>query len=380
MSTNHNRIRVADLETNEPNKILKTNAKGELEFSNASNLQVESYNALDCTAEGKVLDARQGKVLKDMIDNKTINLASDGETQINTAISEDNKVISRSKLFNWWTWIKSQAQTISGAWNFTNKVTLATGTSTTPPLIIPNGDLTNAQQNGAIERDSNGQLWETHNNVRSRLITTSDGLILIPYKSPNTIQTNISGTISATSQSISNSTAVGNIKNFSILRLNICTEVYFLPNSPSLGTIEPITAKTEIYLRINNGLFATNYSGISPTNQVKIIELFGLKNNGLKNYQSPFLTDIQNSDPLLAQWSTLRFLTQNITDGITTNGEAKYYLRDAQNTRTFGASEASFSFVIVNTVTYSDSNNINGQNISKTTRSNNYSIFLETIR
>lgn len=69
MSTNHNRIKVADLETNEPNKILKTNVKGELEFSDSINTQNENYNALDCTIEGKALDARQGKVLKEMIDN-----------------------------------------------------------------------------------------------------------------------------------------------------------------------------------------------------------------------------------------------------------------------------------------------------------------------
>lgn len=126
MSTNHNRIRVADLETNQPNKILKTNQNGELEFSDANNLQAESYNALDCTTEGKTLDARQGKVLKDMIDNKTVNLATDAETQINTAISEDSKVISRSKLFNWWQWIKTQATTIAGDWIFTGSLKVNT--------------------------------------------------------------------------------------------------------------------------------------------------------------------------------------------------------------------------------------------------------------
>ncbi|SFD94170.1 hypothetical protein [Flavobacterium phragmitis] len=39
MSTNHNRIKVADLETNQPNKILKTNQNGELEFSDVENQQ-----------------------------------------------------------------------------------------------------------------------------------------------------------------------------------------------------------------------------------------------------------------------------------------------------------------------------------------------------
>ncbi|OIV42230.1 hypothetical protein [Flavobacterium johnsoniae] len=380
MSTNHNRIKVADLETNQPNKILKTNLNGELEFSDANNLQTENYNALDCTSEGKTLDARQGKVLKDMINNKTVNLASDAETQINTSISEDNKIVSRSKLFNWWQWVKSQTQTISGAWNFSNKVTLRSGTKDIPPLIIPNGTLTSPYQNGAIERDENGQLWETNLGIRSRILTTADQIVLVPYKTPGLIQTNISGPISATNQSTSLNTKIGSIKNSSVLRLNLINEVYFSTTSPSLGNIEPTDAKTEIYLKINNGLFSSNYTGISTTNQVKIIEFSGLKNNGLKNYQSAFITQIQNSNLALAQWSTLSFFTQNIKDGVTTNGEATYYLRDELNTRTFGASEASFSFVFVNTVTYDDSTNIKGQNKSKLIRLNSLAIYLETIR
>lgn len=67
MDTNYNRIKVADLETNQPNKILKTNENGELEFSNISNLKTDNYNGLDYTEEGKALDARQGKVLRDLI-------------------------------------------------------------------------------------------------------------------------------------------------------------------------------------------------------------------------------------------------------------------------------------------------------------------------
>jgi hypothetical protein len=45
--------------------------------------------------------------------------ATDAETQITAAVSEDNKHVTRLKLFNWWTWIKAQAATIGGVWNFT---------------------------------------------------------------------------------------------------------------------------------------------------------------------------------------------------------------------------------------------------------------------
>jgi len=71
MSTNHNRIKVSDLETDDPDKILATNSNGELEFIATKNIKVDSYNALDYEQEGKALDARQGKILKDLVNNKT---------------------------------------------------------------------------------------------------------------------------------------------------------------------------------------------------------------------------------------------------------------------------------------------------------------------
>ncbi|KAF2507138.1 hypothetical protein EYY60_21770 [Flavobacterium zhairuonense] len=77
MSTNHNRIKVADLETNEPDKILSTNSLGELEFTNINAIKVDSYNALDYTDAGKALDARQGKILKDFINDINALLVSD---------------------------------------------------------------------------------------------------------------------------------------------------------------------------------------------------------------------------------------------------------------------------------------------------------------
>ncbi|WP_166922426.1 hypothetical protein [Flavobacterium poyangense] len=70
MSTTYNRIKVADLEKNQQDKILITNLNGELEFRDINRVKTESYNALDYSLEGKALDARQGKVLKDTIDTK----------------------------------------------------------------------------------------------------------------------------------------------------------------------------------------------------------------------------------------------------------------------------------------------------------------------
>lgn len=77
MNLNHNRIKVADLERNQQNKILTTGQNGELEFTDINDIKIDSYNALDYVTEGKSLDARQGKILKDLIDNINTLLASD---------------------------------------------------------------------------------------------------------------------------------------------------------------------------------------------------------------------------------------------------------------------------------------------------------------
>ena len=381
MSTNHNRIKVADLETNQPNKILKTNLNGELEFSDVSTLKTENYNALDCTSEGKALDARQGKVLKDMIDNKTVNLASDAETQINTAVSEDSKVVSRSKLFNWWQWIKSQTQTISGPWNFTNKVRLASGTKDTPPLIIPNGTLTSSYQNGAIERDLNGQLWETHNNIRSRLFTTSDGFPII-YKSIRSIETILANAaVSGTSQILSTGSTIGAFSDISMYRFNMFTLIRASLNEfTSSNNIKPTLIKSEIFLKINNGIFGTTFSGTNPVNQVKIAEYNGLNNNGYQNYQNILIFDHHNPSSIDARWSSVTFPEHTI-DGNTVKQVSKtYYLRDAANSKTLGASQASFSIVFVNSVEYNDKTNSEGLNAHASIRTENRTIFIENIK
>ncbi|WP_311260686.1 hypothetical protein, partial [Xanthomonas sp. WCS2017Cala2-12] len=55
----------------------------------------------------KALTAEMGKQLQETKLEGVI--ATDEETQIEEEVLEDNKVISRSKLFNWWENIKTKA-------------------------------------------------------------------------------------------------------------------------------------------------------------------------------------------------------------------------------------------------------------------------------
>lgn len=91
MGTSHNRIKVADLENSLPDRILITNNKGELQFSDISGIKIDSYNYLDYTVPGKILDARQGKILKDLIDMQrtALELKQDTAAQAEVSASQN---------------------------------------------------------------------------------------------------------------------------------------------------------------------------------------------------------------------------------------------------------------------------------------------------
>ncbi|GEM_PF-1774549 len=109
MSTNHNRIKVADLETNQQNKILITNSSGELEFSDVNNIKADSYNGLDYTQEDKALDARQGKVLKDSLDslNNALDRKEDKSNKVQNIEENKNSTSAFPSIKSLYDWSKS---------------------------------------------------------------------------------------------------------------------------------------------------------------------------------------------------------------------------------------------------------------------------------
>ena len=184
-------------------------------------LSLETILVNDLTTGGvtKALTAEMGKQLQETKLEGAI--ATDEETQIRGEIPEDNKLISRSKLFNWWEWQKTQYQIfydnvsfskgllfgevgymtfgayllmrarqgsqlslgIEGASNdavvineqgliLTQQTRFLGGTSENPSFILDKGNLTTVPQEGAIERDDNGVLWDTNRGIRSELVPT----------------------------------------------------------------------------------------------------------------------------------------------------------------------------------------------------------------
>ncbi|WP_426293746.1 right-handed parallel beta-helix repeat-containing protein [Dyadobacter endophyticus] len=81
-------------------------------------------------------------------------IASDAEKQISASVSEDSKVVSRSKLFNWWAWLKTQAQVVSAAWTFSNSVKM----SNLPTFASESAAAAGGLTTGSLYKTSSGEI------------------------------------------------------------------------------------------------------------------------------------------------------------------------------------------------------------------------------
>lgn len=251
MDTNHNRIKVADLEKNERNKILTTDNNGELKFSDINDIKIDSYNSLDYTTPGKALDARQGKVLKDLIDNDNANVL--------------HKTGDES-----WSGIKST----SNSGGFTNALQLENNSTFSTVLAITNNStgfgtsITNYNTGyGAYINNIGGGLGMYVNNANS---TTAYG-----------VRIDNQGTGSG----------IGLFNSFTgraidILNSNTGTAIRLDSSSSSTGDLLSITKNSVPITRIDsNGIITTstptstdNSSKVATTAFVKAITLQGSGN------------------------------------------------------------------------------------------------------
>jgi len=122
-----------------------------------------------------------GKLQAQATTRLTGTIATDAETQIIATVIEDNKFVSRLKLFNWWGWVKGQVQTITARWIF-SILRFATGSSNSAPA---NGDVWN----------NNGFNFQ-FGSLLTKLLMTQGNPDLIGLGS-RIIQTNSVGDISA---------------------------------------------------------------------------------------------------------------------------------------------------------------------------------------
>jgi hypothetical protein len=97
MSTNHNRIKVADLETNEPNKTLVTNQDGELEFINITGGGDQDLQSIIENGSFATLNSGDKVTFEDADTFNKTNI-SGHQIEINTDANGDQVILSPDKL------------------------------------------------------------------------------------------------------------------------------------------------------------------------------------------------------------------------------------------------------------------------------------------
>lgn len=136
-------------------------------------------NDLTTGGSSKALTAEMGKQLDEI--KLTGTIASDVETQITAAILEDNKVISRLKLFNWWNWLKRLPLT----WNNTIYTTDSLG-QTKSQLSYLGFSMFNSRSEKIFDIDNQGIHFKLNTTGGTHIIedrNSTGNILVLPSKS-----------------------------------------------------------------------------------------------------------------------------------------------------------------------------------------------------
>lgn len=131
-----------------------------------------AYNMLMTIPDGIIITHNSNGDFRTDMTSKGIKF---GRAAVQAELNTDNLTTSRTLL------IPDKAGTIALKGDF---LTTPVGDTVKPALVIPSGNLTTTPQDGAIERDWYGILWETHGGVREK-INVPD----VPYKSITNLNT-----------------------------------------------------------------------------------------------------------------------------------------------------------------------------------------------
>jgi hypothetical protein len=268
MDTNYNRIKVADLETNQPNKTLATNENGELEFINISENISDSVSAttsgiVDNTslqelggADKLINGIRVGKGSGDLATNTAVgrsSLLTNTTGEYNTGIGRNSLYYNTSGLYNSALGFNSLALNTSGSRN-TAIGTYALNKNTTGSFNTAlgyntggttgnNNILLGFQAGRAITTGSNNLLIE--NTINDGVTTGSKNIILNP------LSTGVTGIHAG-----NNNTLIGGLLGVT----DVSDHIIIATGTGTIGLISDNTGLTRV-LRQTNALITGDTTG-----------------------------------------------------------------------------------------------------------------------
>ncbi|KZS42320.1 hypothetical protein AWE51_02450 [Aquimarina aggregata] len=200
------------------------------------------------------------------------------------------------------------------------------------------------------------------------------------YNYTSISQININANTNDSSEISLRNSLQGAFNNRGLSRITIIGEYINFVASGNTGTIAPSSYKTEYFLDIQNGFFASNTAGSNPVTESLVGSIEGTSLKGVIDFStvinavSQLTTDPQNG------WNTLTFERKVTVDGVLTTSQGGGVLRNSTNTGTLIPSEVILRPRIKLTLNYDDSTNANGQNQSLLFRRNSYATYIERIR
>jgi hypothetical protein len=260
------------------------------------------------------------------------------DTDITLAANSDEKVASQKAVK---AYVDEQAKLVKSG------VTTA-GTTTLPVMKFEQGGLLTTPQNGAWEWDGS-DLYFTAKGVRQKIVkgsTFNNGLNMHWVE-----QIHILSTVDIVKTG-GDYTKPAPIRIFNnnreAAKLNILLYIHSSSEVPS----SEFSVKTELLLNIGNGLFSQSSSGTNPYTSIKIAEISGNTNVGLKEIELPIIAGSHNPDVQSSQWTSLELFGINNHNGVKSEFLIpNIFIRNAANTRAFGANEATFSLTAKATLT-----------------------------
>lgn len=200
------------------------------------------------------------------------------------------------------------------------------------------------------------------------------------YNDKNRPQLNINASANDTTEVSLRNTLPGAFNNRGLSRITIIGDYINFVASGNTGTIAPSSYKTEYFLDIQNGFFASNTAGGNPTTEALLGSIEGTSLTGIRDFSTVIETLSQLTVNPQNGWNTLVFEQKIIKNGSLETSKGGGVLRNSDNTTSLIPSEAILTPRIKLTLSYEDTTNANEDNQSLLFRRNSFATYIERIR
>jgi len=226
----------------------------------------------------------------------------------------------------------------------------------------------------------NDQVLMISPNNQIQQLSLQDLVNLKVYNYGSISQLNINANTNDTAEVSFRNSVSGAFNNRGLSRITIIGDYINFVASGNTGNIAPSSYKTEYFLDIQNGFFASSTAGSNATTESLLGSIEGTSLTGIQDFNTVIETLSQLTVDPQNGWNSMVFERKVLTNGNLVTSKGGGVLRNATNTATLIPAEVILKPRIKITLSYDDPTNANGDNQSLLFRRNNFATYIERIR